>query len=487
MKISIVVPAHNEEANLKNMVSLLFKNFGRDIYEMIVIDDCSTDNTGKILDKLTKVFRNIVSFHRTRRGGVGNAIKKGLSLVSPKAEYVLMLDCDFTKNVSDIKKLINSLGDADGILGSRYMKGGRLVNYPLIKKIANRFFHLCVHLLLGIPHIDLTNNFKFYKREIIDDIQPLLVSRGFSINAETGLYPVLLGYKLKEIPVSWVGRTLKMGSSKFKVLQAGSGYFNILLKSFWYKLFGFPNNKISSEVIERIHFDNLISKTGETYYGNLQKIAKLRFKRKSKNIRGMLKVSNPRVLELGCGTALLSKDLLLDEKKIRIEGIDISPRAISVAKKNLRRYKNANFITGSALKLPYKSEYFDAVIGNSILHHLPLERTLNEVKRVLKPRGFIWLCEPNMLNPQIFIEKNIPIIKNLLQDSKGESAFYRFGLKRELEKHNFGNVNVVPYEFLHPFLPDFLISFAIKLEKVPFLREFAGTLKITAFKVGESK
>ena len=107
----------------------------------------------------------------------------------------------------------------------------------MAKKIANRIFHKLINLLLGIKHVDLTNNFKLYKMQVIESILPLLDSSGFSINAETGLYPVLLGYRIKEVPVSWVGRTAEMGRSNFQVMKAGPGYIKVLIKALRFKYF----------------------------------------------------------------------------------------------------------------------------------------------------------------------------------------------------------------------------------------------------------
>lgn len=483
MKISVVIPAHNEKTNLEKMTSLLFKHFKKDILEIIVVDDCSNDGTGELLDKLAKKNSKIIPIHRHKNGGVGNAIKEGLKKISQESEYTLLLDCDFLENTKDIKRILKYATTADGILGSRYINGERLINYPLIKKIANRSFHFLSKIFLKITNIDVTNNFKLYKTQIIRDIIPLLESEAFSINAETGLFPILLGYNLKEIPVSWIGRTQEMGNSNFKVLKAGPGYVKVLLRAIKYKYGGFPVKKIPLEVKERIHFDNLVKQTGETYYGNLRPISILRFKRKSENVLKLLeKFKNPKVLELGCGTGLLTKNLLKDNKLITIEGIDISPEAIKVAKKDLIKYKNVIFRVGSATNLPYRSGSFDAVIGNSILHHLPLGGTLKEIKRVLKPGGVIWFCEPNLLNPQIFLEKKIPFIKSFFQDSEDEKAFLRWGLSKEIKRFGFKEITIEPYEFLHPLIPSFFISTALFLERIILIKEFAGTILIVARK-----
>lgn len=243
MKISVVIPARNEEANVQGMVELLMGNFRKEILEIIIVNDCSTDRTGELLNRLAKKHKKLSPIHRKKNGGVGNAIRRGLASVSNKADYVLMLDCDFVKNSQDIKRLLEAAEKRDGALGSRYMKGGKLIGYPFPKKLANRGFHILARILLGLENVDVTNNFRLYRYEIIQKIRPLLKSSGFSINAETGLYPSLLGYRLSEIPVTWHGRTQDMGKSAFNVAKAGPGYINILGDAIRFKYFPTKHQK----------------------------------------------------------------------------------------------------------------------------------------------------------------------------------------------------------------------------------------------------
>lgn len=240
MKISVVIPAHNEEGNVGQMITMLNKYFGRLLSEIIIVNDCSSDATGKVLAQMKHKYSRLVVVNRKGASGVGRAMRAGLKAVSGQATHVLMLDCDFTKNLDDINRVIKASGKVDGVLGSRYMRGGVLKNYPAGKKAGNRMFHFLCQLFLGLKHKDVTNNFRLYKREIIERIRPLLISTGFSINSEIGLYPILLGYKIKEVPVSWIQRTTGMGLSDFKVFKVSPGYIKIFLRVLQFKLFGFP-------------------------------------------------------------------------------------------------------------------------------------------------------------------------------------------------------------------------------------------------------
>ena len=113
MKISIVIPAHNEEKNIERIINLLLNNFDDYIKEIIIVNDCSTDNTALILNKLKKTIKKIEPLHRKGKNGVGNAIRDGLRIVDKSCDYVLLLDCDFVENIKDIKKMLKQASNFD--------------------------------------------------------------------------------------------------------------------------------------------------------------------------------------------------------------------------------------------------------------------------------------------------------------------------------------------------------------------------------------
>jgi dolichol-phosphate mannosyltransferase len=113
------------------------------------------------------------------------------------------------------------------VIGSRFSRHSVLLNYPLLKIFANRAFHAIAVVLFGRRIRDVTNNLKIMRREVVGDLR--LRQKGFAVNAETGLQPILLGYTVKQVPISWINRTPGMGVSSFRLVNVGGGYWNVLI------------------------------------------------------------------------------------------------------------------------------------------------------------------------------------------------------------------------------------------------------------------
>lgn len=190
-----------------------------------------------------------------------------------------------------------------------------------------------------------------------------------------------------------------------------------------------------------------------------------------------------KILEIGCGTAYFTRELA--KTAALITAIDISPDLLEEARLNCP-FPNVTFETQNAYALTYPDNAFDSVVGSSVLHHLEIDEGLRQIYRVLRPGGLIVFTEPNMLNPQIAVQKNVPAVKRRVGDSPDETAFFRWSLRRRLERAGFHQVRVTPFDFLHPKTPQAWISLIQKLdrlaERLPLIREIAGSLYIRAVK-----
>lgn len=235
---------------------------------------------------------------------------------------------------------------------------------------------------------------------------------------------------------------------------------------------------------EIIHSQNIFS-NAEFVWGWSTASGKLRATRRGEMYikHGQIK-KNSKVLEIGCGTGIFTERL--SNTGAIITAIDISPYFIKKAQKNLKA-KNVKFRVEDVEKMSFKDNTFDCVVGSSILHHLfHLEKGLLEIKRVLKKDGKIVFTEPNMMNPQILLVKRIKFLGKLMGDSPTETAFLRWKMKKILIKSGYRSIAVKPFDFLHPWIPNYLINkvmpFGMILEKIPIIREIAGSLLIYAKK-----
>jgi SAM-dependent methyltransferase len=209
---------------------------------------------------------------------------------------------------------------------------------------------------------------------------------------------------------------------------------------------------------------------------------KLRWARRVKMLSSHLRPGMS-VLELGCGTGTFTRELA--RSGADITAIDVSPELLEIARASYSA-PNVHYETQNAYALSYPDAAFDSVVGSSVLHHLEVEEALRNIYRVLQPGGTIFFTEPNMLNPQIAVQKNVPWVKRKLGDSPDETAFFRWRLRRLLEKTGYRNVRIDPFDFLHPKTPIRLINrvntFSRFLESVPIISEFAGSLYIRGAK-----
>ena len=189
------------------------------------------------------------------------------------------------------------------------------------------------------------------------------------------------------------------------------------------------------------------------------------------------------VLELGCGTGYFTRELA--RSGADIVAIDVSPELLEIARANCST-PNVRYDVQNAYALIYPDSVFDSVVGSSVLHHLEIVEAIREIYRVLKPGGTIYFTEPNMLNPQIAIQKNVPWVKRKLGDSPDETAFFRWPLRRLLEQKGYREVRIEPFDFLHPKTPLPLVNrldaLGRFLERMQVISEFAGSLYIRAIK-----
>jgi len=189
-----------------------------------------------------------------------------------------------------------------------------------------------------------------------------------------------------------------------------------------------------------------------------------------------------RVLELGCGTGVFLEQTA--RSGATIHGLDLSEELLAKARARLAGQANVTLDQGNAEQMPYPDADFDAVYGSSVLHHLDLDASLREVRRVLKPGGCLVFAEPNALNPQVAVMFHLKATKEYFGVSPDEMAFSRFRARGALARAGLSDIRVVPMDFLHPSVPeawlDAVGGLGSVLERIPLVREIAGSLLIEA-------
>jgi dolichol-phosphate mannosyltransferase len=215
----VCVPTYNERDNVERMVRAL----GEHGVGVLVIDDNSPDGTGEIADRLAAELDYVDVLHRPRKEGLGPAYLAGFRhALANGAELVLEMDCDFSHDPADVPRLIAAAGDADLVIGSRYVEGGSVGNWGPVRRFVSAGGSWYARRILGVPIRDLTAGFKCYRRAVLERIElDTITAKGYAFQIETAYRTLQSGFRVEEIPISFVDR--EEGGSKMSkaiVLEA---------------------------------------------------------------------------------------------------------------------------------------------------------------------------------------------------------------------------------------------------------------------------
>lgn len=227
MKLSIVIPARDEEGAIGETLRQLVSRLKREPipFEILVVDDGSRDRTAEAVHSLAAQHPEIRLVSNTGRHGFGMAVRCGLDHCTGDAVAIMM--ADGSDDPDDLVNCYRHLRPGvDCVFGSRFIRGGRVIDYPLHKLILNRLANWFIRCLFWVPFNDFTNAFKLYRREVIDGLQPL-ISPHFNLTVEMPLKAIARGYTFDVVPIRWTNR--KTGVSKLKIQEMGSRYLFIVL------------------------------------------------------------------------------------------------------------------------------------------------------------------------------------------------------------------------------------------------------------------
>ncbi len=226
--LSIIIPARNEADNLEDILHYFVKGLHDIEFEVILVNDFSDDDT---LEKSMNLFRSNKNFRvvDNKVKGLGGAINLGIKESQGKKITIMM--ADLSDDINDLRKYNRIMDEKklDAVLGSRFLKGSKVTDYPLKKMILNRIFNFFVGIIFVNKFNDYTNAFKIYKSETLKTLTPL-ISESFNIFLEIPLKIISRNYKYEITSINWYGR--KKGKAKFKINELRSKYLFTLIYCF---------------------------------------------------------------------------------------------------------------------------------------------------------------------------------------------------------------------------------------------------------------
>jgi dolichol-phosphate mannosyltransferase len=231
VKLSVVIPAHNEEGSIGKTLADIGRVLGAEgvDYEVVVVDDASTDRTAEVLAEATERDPRVRQVPSPYTNGFGFAVRAGLEQYTGDAVAIMMADgSDSPEDLVAYYRLLAA--GYDCAFGSRFIAGSQVHDYPRLKLVVNRLVNSGIRMVFGHGYNDTTNAFKAYRREVIDAIQPL-ISPHFNLTVEMPLKAVVRGASYAIVPISWTNRT--SGLSKLRLQEMGSRYLFIVLYVFF--------------------------------------------------------------------------------------------------------------------------------------------------------------------------------------------------------------------------------------------------------------
>jgi dolichol-phosphate mannosyltransferase len=212
MKVMVVVPTYNERENLSNLVPKLLGH--GEYINLLVVDDGSPDGTGEYADDLAAGNPRIHVLHRPTKMGLGSAYVQGFKrALETDVDRIVQMDADFSHDPDVIPELLENSGRYDVVIGSRYITGANVVNWPLQRLFLSYFANVYTHLITGLPLRDSTGGFKCFRREVLESIDlDSIRSDGYSFQIEVNFRCWRRGFSIHEIPIVFVDR--HSGTSK---------------------------------------------------------------------------------------------------------------------------------------------------------------------------------------------------------------------------------------------------------------------------------
>ena len=215
----IIIPTYNEIENIEKLIRDI-KGTASDVH-ILIVDDNSPDGTAQVIQKLSKEINNIFLISREGKKGLGTAYVAGFKFALQNSyEYIFEMDADYSHDPREIPNFIKAMAKADLVVGSRYIKGVNVVNWPLSRLLLSYFANLYTRIITGLPVRDATAGYKCFRREVLQAIDlEEIRSGGYSFQIEMNFKAWKKGFRIKEIPIIFIDRALGKSKMSKKIVR----------------------------------------------------------------------------------------------------------------------------------------------------------------------------------------------------------------------------------------------------------------------------
>jgi len=219
MKALVIIPTYNESENIKNIISEVLKQ--DEIIEVLVVDDNSPDKTAELVKKMMQSEMRINLLQRRSKMGLGSAYVAGFRYaLANDYDYIIEMDADFSHDPKVLPEMIKAMENNDLVIGSRYLKGVNVVNWPLWRLILSIFASKYVRIITGMPIKDPTGGFKCFRREVLESIElNKILSDGYSFQVEMNYRAWVKKFRIKEIPIIFTDRRVGESKMTMKIIR----------------------------------------------------------------------------------------------------------------------------------------------------------------------------------------------------------------------------------------------------------------------------
>lgn len=219
MRILVIIPTYNELENVKKIIpAVLEQNSGIDI---LIVDDNSPDKTGDYVEELSKENSRIKLLRREKKLGLGTAYIAGFKYaLQHNYDFVFEMDADFSHDPNEIKNFLEAIKEADLVLGSRYINGVRVLNWPMRRLLLSYFASVYTRIITGLPVKDATGGYKCFRIDVLKAIDlDRIRSNGYSFQIEMTFKAYKKGFRIKEIPIVFMDRVKGKSKMSKKIVR----------------------------------------------------------------------------------------------------------------------------------------------------------------------------------------------------------------------------------------------------------------------------